>query len=151
MKHQSLLFPCRSPSACYCYICKRRGLGVGGAKTFHFVTVGSPENQSRATQIKKPPIKGLTWKYFWSRGGWCTVKTCEPFYHVYSSPSLALDRQLTAVFISISYPFIAAWHIVTAGQIELVSLAMNNSTFLVVVSALFLSSLVASAQHQEHQ
>ena len=79
------------------------------------------------------------------------MKTCEPFYHVYSSPSLALDRQLTAVFISISYPFIAAWHIVTAGQIELVSLAMNNSTFLVVVSALFLSSLVASAQHQEHQ
>ena len=129
---------CTSPSACYCYICKRHGLGVRGAKTFHFVTLGSPENQSRATQIKKAPNQEIDLKIFLEPR---RVVHCEDLWAILSClllPFISTGQAADcSVYFNILHPFIAAWHIETAGQIGLVSFTFYFSVGCICLDPLF--------------
>ena len=74
------------------------------AKTLHFVSVGwKPENQFRPKQLGYflESCQSGIFLCATARGG----GSCEPFYHVCSSPPLGSDNPMTEAFISIFHPF----------------------------------------------
>ena len=83
-----------------------------GAKTLHFVTVGSPGNQFRPKQL------GLFFLESCQSGNWpdflggltckSTRRSCRPGHFIMSTPPLPLgsDNPMTAAFISIFQPLL---------------------------------------------